>query len=135
MKNPQKPRVGVGVIVTRNGSVLLGQRKGSHGNMTWNFPGGHLEWNEDIFDCAKREAKEETGLDITNLRYGPYTNDIFVDEGKHYVTVFVVSESKIGNPKVMEPEKCDQWRWFKWSELPKPLFLPIQNLKKLGFSP
>jgi 8-oxo-dGTP diphosphatase len=78
---------------------------------------------------------EETGLEIMNLQYGPYTNDIFVKEGKHYITVFVLAHSETGEPKVMEPEKCEEWRWFKWHELPAPLFLPTINLQKQGFSP
>jgi len=78
-------KVGVGVIVIKNKSILLGKRKGSHGAYTWNFPGGHLEYSESIFECAKREVKEEVGIEITNLRQGPYTNDIFMKERKHYI--------------------------------------------------
>jgi len=84
---------------------------------------------------VQREVKEETGLEITNLWYGPYTNDIFVDEEKHYITVFVIADCEQGNPEVIEPDKCEEWKWFKWHELPEPLFLPIENLKKMDFSP
>ena len=56
------PRVGLAVIIKKEGKVLLGKRKNSHGNNTWNFPGGHLEFGEDFEDCALREVKEETGL-------------------------------------------------------------------------
>lgn len=130
-----RPKVGLGVIVMRDDKVLLGKRKNSHGDGTWNFPGGHLEMNESISNCAIRETKEETGLDISNLQYGPYTNDIFKSEGKHYITVFVLAHSETGEPKVMEPEKCEEWKWFKWSKLPEPRFLPIVNLLKDDFSP
>ncbi len=130
-----RPKVGLGVIIIRDDLVLLGKRKNSHGEGTWNFPGGHLEINESIADCARRETKEEVGLEITNLQYGPYTNDIFYKEGKHYITVFVIASSKSGEPEVMEPTKCEEWRWFKWNELPKPMFLPLQNLLKIDFSP
>jgi 8-oxo-dGTP diphosphatase len=35
----------------------------------------------------------------------------------------------------MEPEKLEKWEWFKWENLPSPLFLPIKNLKKQNFYP
>jgi 8-oxo-dGTP diphosphatase len=133
MENKQ-PRVGVGVIVKRDSKILLGKRKGSHGEGTWNFPGGSLDFNEEIFDCAKREVREEAGIEITHLTVGPYTNDFF-EEGKHYITLFVICEYASGEVSIREPDKCEQWKWFTWNELPEPLFLPIQNLLKQDFSP
>jgi hypothetical protein len=35
----------------------------------------------------------------------------------------------------MEPEKCAEWAWFSWDDLPQPLFIPIQNLFKQGYNP
>ncbi len=49
------PQVGVGVLILRDGKVLLGRRKGSHGAGCWSAPGGHLEFGEAVEDapCAK----------------------------------------------------------------------------------
>ena len=129
-----RPKIGVAVIVQKGDKVLCGFRKSAHGNGTWAFPGGHLEFGESIEDCAQREAKEETGLELKNLRLGPFTNDIYPAEGKHYVTIFTLAEIE-GEPKALEPEKCEEWSWFKWDEIPEPLFLPIINLKRQGFDP
>jgi 8-oxo-dGTP diphosphatase len=129
------PRIGVGVIIIRDDFVLMGKRKNSHGDGTWSFPGGHLELNEEIGACAKREVKEETGLLINKMEYGPYTNDIFVNEKKHYVTLFVMAHSEKGKPVVKEPHACSEWRWVKWHQLPSPLFLPVVHLQEIGFSP
>ncbi|BBO87848.1 DNA alkylation repair protein [Desulfosarcina ovata] len=131
---PKRPRIGVGVIVIRNGRVLLGKRKNSHGAGTWQFPGGHLEYGESIEACARRELHEETGLSISRLRMGPFTNDIFEKEQKHYVTLFVIAEGTEGDPEVKEPHKCECWEWFRWSAMPTPHFLPITNLLKQNFS-
>jgi len=126
----QKPGVGVAVIVVKNNQVLLGKRKGSHGSGTWNFPGGKLDLYESLEDCAKREVKEEANIEIDVKRFLTITNDMFNSEGKHYVTIFMVSDYKSGEVKITEPEKCTEWSWFDWNNLPQPLFLPIQNLIK-----
>ncbi len=130
-----RPKIGVGVIVIKGDKVLLGKRKNVHGEGTWCFPGGHLEFGEEIEDCARREVEEETGIRIKNLRLGPFTNDIFRKEGKHYVTLYVISDHDSGEARVKEPEKCERWEWFEWDKLPSPLFLPIRNLLRQGYNP
>jgi len=87
-----RPKVGVGVIVRKGNKVLMGHRINAHGHETWCFPGGHLEFNESIEDCARRETEEEAGIKIKNIRPAPWTNDIFKKEKKHYVTLFVLAD-------------------------------------------
>ncbi|MFZ1987547.1 MAG: NUDIX hydrolase [Minisyncoccia bacterium] len=128
------PKVGVGVIVKKDGKVLVGQRKSSHGQGTWSFPGGHLEFGETVVQCALRETKEETGLSVKNAAFVTFTEDFFSGE-KHYVTLFVSADYDGGEVEIMEPEKWQEWKWFSWSELPEPLFLSFQNLLKQGYSP
>ncbi len=130
-----QPEVGIGVIVIHEGKVLLGRRKNAHGEGTWSFPGGKLEFGEEIFDCAKREVLEETGLKIKDLFLGPYTNDFFEKESRHFITIFVIAKSEGGKPLILEPGKCEAWVWFSWDSLPRPLFLPVKNLLSQGFSP
>lgn len=131
----QHPKIGVGVIVIKDGQVLMGKRKNAHGDGSWSFPGGHLEWKESIEDCARREVMEEVGVTIKNLRLGTFTNDIFQAEGKHYVTLYVIADYEDGEAKTMEPEKCEAWEWVQWNAMPQPLFLCIQNLLKQSFDP
>jgi 8-oxo-dGTP diphosphatase len=135
MSMDKRPYIGVAVIVMKDNNVLLGRRKHAHGAGGWQFPGGHLEFNESIEDCARREVLEETGLRIRKIRSGPYTNDIFLREKKHYVTLFVVAEYDSGTLEVREPDKCDTWKWFGWAQFPEPLFLPTANLLKQQFNP
>jgi 8-oxo-dGTP diphosphatase len=129
------PRIGVAVIIVKSGRVLLGKRKGAHGAGTWAFPGGHLAFGESFEACARREVMEETGLSICDLKMGPYTNDLFVEEQKHYVTLFMISRYLKGQLKIREPHKCEIWDWFEWDHLPRPLFLSLANLRKLSFEP
>ncbi len=135
MKSRQRPEIGVGAIILKDGKVLLGLRKGSHGAGTWSFPGGHLEFGESLEECATREVFEETGVSLKNIRRGTFTNDIFESEQRHYVTLYVIAEYDSGEPTVKEPNKCERWAWFSWDQLPHPLFLPLRNLLKQGFRP
>ncbi len=130
-----RPKVGVGVCVIKDGKVLLGQRLNAHGDGTWCFPGGHLEHGETWGGCAIREVKEETGLDIGEPEFVTCTNDIFPAENKHYITIYMKVHWQSGEPQVTEPDKMVRWEWFDWDDLPSPLFLPLQNLIKTGFRP
>lgn len=129
----QRPKVGVSVALTRGRRVLMGKRYNSHGSGTWSFPGGHLEPGESVVGCAVREVREETGLELTpgTLRVGPYTEDVFMAEELHYITLFVFAGAT-GDPVTMEPTKCNGWEWFDVGSFPSPLFLPIENLIKGG---
>jgi 8-oxo-dGTP diphosphatase len=123
-------KVGVGVIIKKDSRYLLGKRKGSHGEGTWSFPGGHLEFGESTEKTAIREVQEEVGIKIKNLEKVTYTNDYFHETNKHYITLFIKADYDSGEVKIMEPDKCTEWKWFKWEEMPRPLFLPIENLMK-----
>ncbi|MCG6892867.1 MAG: NUDIX hydrolase [Desulfobacteraceae bacterium] len=133
MKGTNEVKVGVGVFIVREGSVLLGKRHGSHGAHTWALPGGHLQFGESIQRCAQREVLEETGIVVDSVRNVAFTNDVFTDEHLHYVTLFVMAEKWSGQPAVLEPAKCMGWSWFDWADLPTRLFLPLRNLIKQGF--
>ena len=127
--------VGVGVLIFRNGQILLGKRKGSHGAATWAPPGGHLDAGEAFEACAIRETAEETGLVIDQLRHADFTSNIFADENKHFVTLFVEAQQVEGDPEVLEPSKCEVWQWFDWDDLPQPLFAAFKSLLEQGFQP
>jgi len=125
-----RPKVGVSVVLKYNNNILVGKRKGSHGDGTWAFPGGHLEYGEDPIECAKRELLEETNINVSQLKpkLTGYTNDIFKKENKHYITLYVEYElDKILEAKLMEPNKCYEWKWFHINDIPKPHFIPLEN--------
>ena len=129
-----RPKVGVSVVLKFKNKVLVGKRKGSHGDGTWAFPGGHLEFGETIFDCGKRELEEETNINLGNLKGENigYTNDIFQKEKKHYITLYVLyTVDKELKAEVMEPNKCYEWIWVNENKIPKPHFIPLQNYLKI----
>lgn len=116
-------RVGIGVIVMKDGKVLLGKRKGSHGAGEWAFPGGHLEYMESFEDCARRETREETGIEIKNIRFVCVGN-IKKYPPAHRVLIGLAADWASGEPKLMEPEKCEGWEWFDLDNLPENTFFP-----------
>ncbi len=123
------PRIGVGVIVLNSGNqVLLGKRLSTHGQGFWAFPGGHLEPNESVAECAKREVWEETQIQLKEVGLGPFSYDEFEESGRRYVTLFCIARIEDQEPTVCEPAKCESWEWFSWDALPQPLFKPIQSL-------
>ena len=120
--------VGVGVIVYKEGKLLLMKRKNAHGDGTWSLPGGHLEKNETFKQCAIRETMEETGMSVNPLRIVSVSNDIMSEYGNHYVTLGVIAEHVDGVPEIKEPHKCDSMGWFALEELPSPLFPPSKQI-------
>ena len=126
--NQGQVRVGVGVFIFKDGKFLMQQRQGAHGAGSWSVPGGHLEFNETFEETATREVLEETDLTITNIRFGAVTNDRFTEEGKHYVTVWMLSDWESGQAYITEPDKCIAQAWHTFDDLPSPLFLPWEQL-------
>ena len=126
MTNP--PRVGVAVIITRDERLLLLKRRHAHGAGTWAVPGGHLEYGESPEDCAVREVREETDLDIAGTRFLAITNDVFDTEKSHYITIWLEARYVDGLPRVAAPFEASQVGWFALDALPEPLFLPLRHL-------
>ena len=125
MAGKRRPKVGVGVLVLKDGKVLLTKRKGTHGKGEWAFPGGHLEYGESIEECARRECREEAGIEIKNVKFVRVSN--MKKYGKHYVDIGIVAEWSAGNPEVREPKKTGYWDWYDVENLPRPLFGAIEQ--------
>jgi len=134
----QKPGVGIGVMIVRDGKVLLGKRNDDpekadsllHGEGTWTMPGGKLDFGEDFQGAAFREIFEETGIKINkeDLKLISLTNDIVKDA--HFITIGFLCEDFEGEPKVMEPDEITEWKWFELSNPPSPMFFPSEKIFK-----
>lgn len=113
-------RVGVGIMLVRDGQVLLGRRQGSHGAGEYAWPGGHLEFGETLEECVAREMCEETGLAVRPVR--PVSLSNVIKYGRHYIDIQYLVEYISGVPEVREPEKVESWDWYPLEDLPEPLF-------------
>ena len=132
-------RVGVAAwLRNKDGHILMGKRKGSHGAGTWSLPGGHIEFGEHPCESVRRELKEECGLEVGDIvrtfRF-PYGNRFFPEDNKHYITLFFDAEYLIsrGPPMNLEPHKCDGWFWFPMDALPSPLFGALEDEEMIAF--
>ena len=123
----KEPKVGIGVIISREGKILLGKRISKHGHGQWAIPGGKLEYGESWEACAQREVAEETGLEVTNIENLKVINHIF-DDGQHWIIIFMKADYVTGEAKNMEPDKCEGWEWFAWDNLPDNLFFQYKEV-------
>jgi 8-oxo-dGTP diphosphatase len=131
--------VGVGILIfNENNEILMGQRLNSIGAGGWSPPGGHLEVGETFEECAIREAFEETGLTLSTPTFVALTNNIFKDESKHFIVIFMKTAYPAGQTIVhKEHHKTTEWQWFSLDNLPSNLFPPFQRLlndEHYGFS-
>ena len=133
-----KVGVGFGVMILREGKILLGQRhvdpvKASselHGEWTRTMPGGKMHFHESFEEWIYRETLEETGLKINKetIKVISITNDIVPD--KHFITIGFLAEGVEGEAQVMEPDEITQWKRFDLDNLPKPIFFPSEKVIK-----
>lgn len=121
-----KPLVGICVIIVKHGKILLGKRRGSHGEGEYAAPGGHLEHGESFAACAAREVLEETGITIGPLRFLRVLNCTRYAP-KHYVDLAFAAEWKTGEPEVREPDKVERWDWYDPDDLPPPMFAMLPS--------
>lgn len=128
--------VGVPVIITnQEGKILLGKRSDNHPlyPSLWNLPGGTVEYGETIEDCAKREPKEEIGVDVELIRMGGvYENLPNKDCSLH--TIDIVYYGKIINGVPQGKDETSDVGWFDSYELErmKLAYNQEQILKKEG---
>jgi 8-oxo-dGTP diphosphatase len=101
---------------------------------------------ESFEECASRELKEETGIDIppAQFTFAYAVNSVWeakcffdangMTEGlqkeAHYATIFMETFCSPLNkePQTLEPLKCEGWMWVKYDDIPRPLFQPLARL-------
>ncbi len=98
-KNPL-PTVDI-IIETGGGIVLIKRKNPPYG---WALPGGFVEYGESLEEAAKREAKEETGLDVELVRQFHTYSDPERDERFHTITTVYIARAE-GTPRAADDAK------------------------------
>ncbi|KAI3796214.1 hypothetical protein L1987_38880 [Smallanthus sonchifolius] len=131
------PEIGVAVFILKDNKVLFGRRRSlSIAAHTYALPGGHLEFGESFEECAAREVKEETGLDIKNIELLTATNNILSDT-VHLVIIYMRARLSDPDqiPQNIEPDKCEGWDWYDLNNVPERTFGPLRAMLQGGFNP
>ncbi len=131
--------IGLGVCITRGDKFLVSQRLpackigvGVHA-----MPGGSFQYGESILECMRREAKEETGLDILPvLESGTPVFHVqeWDREGMRIITLYTHAHlmNETDEPVDLEPTKHTPWRWVRLSEMvdADPSWIPVSAFVK-----
>lgn len=101
-------------------SVLLIERANEPFKGCWAFPGGFMDMEENAEDCARRELKEETGLQLEHMeQIGVFTD---VDRDPRGRTVSIAYSALVEKRPVIGADDAAQARWFPISEIPALAF-------------
>lgn len=134
-----KDYIGVGggvLIFNKKGEVLLIKRGKKSKNEIgwWTKPGGAVDYGETAIKAMEREINEETGIKIKIWGLLPYTDHLILKEKQHWVAINFLADIISGKLKIMEPEKCEEMKWFNIKKLPKKLTQttkePVDNFLK-----
>ena len=116
---PDRPYVGVGVIVFRDQEVLLVKRNKEPNKGQWSIPGGRQIIGETAEEAAQRELLEETGVKVDQLLLVDVVDTIIPDvEGKikyHYTLVDYMGQWLSGEPR--PGDDAQEVRWVCLNEL------------------
>lgn len=106
------------LILIKDGKVLLLRRANTgYEDGKYGLPAGHADGNESARVATAREAKEEAGIEVNpeDLKFTHCMHRLQEDER---VDFFFAADKWEGEPKNMEPEKCDDLSWFPLDDLP-----------------
>lgn len=111
------PKLAVAVLIARDGRVLLGRRgQGTREPGKWSFPAGFVERGEVVEAAARREAREESGLEVT---LGPLLA-LLSSEGETVVVAVYPAVSWTGDPAA--GDDLAEIGWFAVDALPELAF-------------
>jgi 8-oxo-dGTP diphosphatase len=103
------------MILVENGKILLVKRGREPFLGEWAIPGGRIEDGETAEECARREMKEETGLDVEILRLTGIYSDPKRDPRGIIAAAYLVR--RIGGT-VKGGDDAAEAKWFELGKLP-----------------
>ena len=111
---PERPIVGVGVVVWRDDRVLLIRRGQPPRVGQWSLPGGGQELGETVAETARREVREETGLELSALDFLTVVDLIepASETGRyryHYTLIDFVAEAAPGEAEAAGDAAAVAW--------------------------
>ena len=114
----RNPVLTVDVVIKKDEGYVFIKRKKEPYKGWWAIPGGIVEYGETVEEAARREAKEETGLDVRLIKLIGVYSDPSRDPRGHYISVAFLAECEGGELK--SGDDAEEVRVFK--EPPKLAF-------------
>ena len=119
-----RPAVTADSVVFCNGSdglsVLLIERANDPFKGCWAFPGGFMDMEENAEDCAKRELKEETGMEVRSLEYlGTFSE---VNRDPRGRTITIAYYAVVEKSDVIGADDGSRAKWFPIDSIPSLAF-------------
>ena len=102
MSKFKNPLCAVDVIIETQGGIILIKRKNPPAG--WAIPGGFVDYGESLEDAVRREAKEETGLDIELIKQFHTYSDPGRDPRHHTISVIYIARAE-GKPEAGDDAK------------------------------
>jgi 8-oxo-dGTP diphosphatase len=110
---PDRPIAGCLAVVRRGDRILLAQRSVPPGIGRWGFPGGMQELGETVFQCARRELKEETGIDADPVAALDVLDALRHDAAGtvkvHFALIAILLEWRAGDGEPIEDASALGW--------------------------
>lgn len=118
---PRYAIAAVAAVLIQSGKMLLIKRKYPPAVGKWSLPGGVIEPGEGLAEAARRELKEETGLEAEPLGILWVLNNIVLDgSGKvkyHYLIVDVLFDSSTSRGTPRASGDASEVDWFSFEEI------------------
>lgn len=133
---PEKPMVGVGVLIQEDDRYLLIKRAAEPDADLWSVPGGMVELGERATEAAKREALEETGLDVEIVEVLGIVDKIVEGDGNRIKFHFVIVDylaHPVGGSLEASSDALDA-RWVRSADFRDYEMSPtlVELLKRIG---
>lgn len=126
----KKIRVRIGVVIIADNKLLLVEHQ-KEGRTYWLLPGGGLKFGEKIEECARREIKEETNLDIDMGKFLFLSEGIAPDGSRHILNLFFLGELRGGTLEVGSDTRLKSVAFHELDDLDQLKMYPaIGNLLK-----
>jgi 8-oxo-dGTP diphosphatase len=106
-------------IIVKDGKVLLQKRSFGMFKGYWVFPGGRVDKGEDTWKACVREAREETGLDVSIIKMVGFYDDPKRDPEKHAVSMAFLCRPVGG--KLRPSSEATEIRWFPVDKPPEKM--------------
>ena len=142
MSDQSRIHIGVGIVVVRGDEVLLIKRGQEPRKGIWSIPGGHLELGETAQSGARRELKEETGLDVAEIYLCDVVDSIKTEDGtpkSQYVLIDYWARYAGGDPVAGGDAEACRWvgkdeieTYVDWSETRRIVHLALDANQQMN---